>query len=137
VTASAEPKVIREMHPNGTVQCEYTEVGGQIEGYRRYWYPTGQLLSEAEYVHGVPHGKMREWTEGGCYVYQRLARMVFSTAHTRVGGMMGNQRNRASSKTEHVSLDTVGIVRTVPSGKSSKLLTFGAHLFGLVWRRNP
>jgi RHS repeat-associated protein len=56
--------------------------------------------------------------------------MVFSTAHTRVGGMMGNQRNRASSKTEHVSLDTVGIVRTVPSGKSSKLLTFGAHLFG-------
>src|ERR1700761_5838539 len=66
---------------------------------------------------------------GGCYVYQRLARMVFSTAHTRVGGMMGNQRNRASSKTEHVSLDTVGIVRTVPSGNSSKLLTFGAHLF--------
>ena len=65
MTASAAPRVVREMHPNGTVQCEYAEVDGKIEGHRRYWYPAGQLLSEAEFVLGIANGRIREWTKGG------------------------------------------------------------------------
>ena len=65
MTDSAASKVVREMHPNGTVQREFTEVNGKIEGYRRRWYPTGQLLSEMEFVNGVSNGRIREWKAAG------------------------------------------------------------------------
>ena len=58
-------KVVRNTFPNGAPESEYTEVDGKIEGYRRYWYQSGQLLSEAEFLHGVANGPIREWTETG------------------------------------------------------------------------
>lgn len=72
MTASAASRVVREMHPNGTVQCEYTEVNGKIEGYRRRWYPTGQLLSEMEFVNGVSNGRIKEWTATGVLTLSAL-----------------------------------------------------------------
>src|SRR5438445_765471 len=39
MTGSASSRVVRNMFPNGTLESEYTEVDGKIEGYRRRWYP--------------------------------------------------------------------------------------------------
>jgi len=48
-----------------------TDSEGELHGLCRAWFPSGQKLLEARYIHGWPDGLITEWDEHGNIVNQQ------------------------------------------------------------------
>ena len=61
----ADSAYIYQLYANGSIESYGCEVGGQRTGRWSYYYPHGQLLSEAVYISGALNGIYNSYREDG------------------------------------------------------------------------
>lgn len=60
-----EVEILRNYHPNGQVNNEWTQTTNDLHGYSRSYYENGQLKSDTKYVKGKKQESDTHWYENG------------------------------------------------------------------------